>query len=157
YYRLAVFPIEVPPLRERDRDVLLLANAFVDRHSKRIGKQVKPVTDEQGKRLLAYGWPGNVRELQNVIERAIITSVDGYLNLDRALPEVATPEPLIETDSSAIRTADEMVQLEKDNILCALEAAGWRVAGEGGAAAMLGINPSTLTSRMKSLGISRPV
>jgi PAS domain S-box-containing protein len=156
YYRLAVFPLEMPPLRARDRDILLLANAFVERHSKRIGREVKPVTDEQATRLLSYPWPGNVRELQNVIERAAITSMDGYLNLDRALPEVASTEPQTVTDSTAIRTADEMMELEKMNILRALQASDWRVSGEGGAAGILGINPSTLSSRMKSLGISRP-
>ena len=156
YYRLAVFPLEMPPLRARDRDILLLASAFVDRHSKRIGKEIKRITDEQAARLLAYHWPGNVRELQNVIERAVITSMDGYLNLDRALPEVAPQEPTSASDSPAVRTAEEMLQLERDNILRALQASSWRVSGDGGAAGMLGINPSTLTSRMKSLGISRP-
>jgi len=156
YYRLAVFPIEIPPLRSRDRDISLLASAFVDRNSKRIGKVVSPLTEEQAARLQAYRWPGNVRELQNVIERAIITSVDGCLNLDRALPEVFSPEPPTAAGSSAIRTAEEMMQLEKENLLRALHASNWRVAGAGGAAGMLGINPSTLTSRMKSLGISRP-
>ena len=156
YYRLAVFPLEMPPLRARDRDILLLAKVFVERHSKRIGREIKPVTDEQAMRLLTYPWPGNVRELQNVIERAAITSVDGYLNLDRALPEVASTELQTATDSTAIRTADEMLELEKINILRALQASDWRVSGAGGAAGMLGINPSTLSSRMKSLGISRP-
>jgi PAS domain S-box-containing protein len=157
YYRLAVFPLEMPPLRARDRDILLLANAFVDRHSKRIGREIKPVTSEQATRLLSYPWPGNVRELQNVIERAAITSMDGYLNLDRALPEVASTDPQTVTDSTEIRTADEMLELEKINILRALQASDWRVSGEGGAAGILGINPSTLSSRMKSLGISRPI
>lgn len=156
YYRLAVFPLEMPPLRDRDRDILLLANAFIDRHSKRIGKAIHSMTSEQAARLLAYRWPGNVRELQNVIERAVITSADGYLNLNRALPEASAPVSSTDADPSMIRTVDEMLQLEKDNILRALHASGWRVSGEGGAAGMLGINPSTLTSRMKSLGISRP-
>ena len=156
YYRLAVFPVDMPPLRERGTDILLLANEFLERHSKRIGKSIRPITDEQAGRLLAYRWPGNVRELQNVIERAIITSTDGSLNLDRALPEVISPLLGSQNESPAIRTADEMLQLERDNILRALKASDWRVSGDGGAAGKLGINPSTLTSRMKSLGISRP-
>ena len=156
YYRLAVFPVEMPPLRARDRDILLLADAFVERHSKRIGREIKPVTEQQAKRLLSYPWPGNVRELQNVIERAAITSMDGYLNLDRALPEAASTESQAATESAAIRTAEEMLELEKINILRALQLSDWRVSGEGGAAGLLGINPSTLASRMKSLGISRP-
>jgi transcriptional regulator with GAF, ATPase, and Fis domain len=156
YYRLAVFPVEMPPLRERDRDIVLLSNAFVERHSMRIGREISPVTDGQAARLMEYHWPGNVRELQNVIERAVITSTDGYLNLDRALPEIASSDPPRASHPSEIRTADEMLQLEKENIVRALQASGWRVSGEGGAAGMLGINPSTLTSRIKSLGISRP-
>ena len=157
YYRLAVFPVEMPPLRVRGRDIVLLANGFVERHAKRVGRMIHPVTEEQTARLLAYHWPGNVRELQNVIERAVITSIDGFLNLDRALPEAIPAESASPASNDGIRTADEMLQLEKDNILRALSASEWRVSGDGGAAGMLGINPSTLTSRIKSLGISRPV
>jgi transcriptional regulator with GAF, ATPase, and Fis domain len=96
-----------------------------------------------------------VRELQNVIERAVITSLDGRLNLNRALPEVSSTELSTDEQNAAIRTAEEMLQFERDNILRALQVSDWRVSGKGGAAEMLGINPSTLTSRMKSLGISR--
>jgi PAS domain S-box-containing protein len=155
YYRLAVFPVEMPPLRARGQDILLLTNAFVARHSKRIGRTIDPLTEEQSARLLEYHWPGNVRELQNVIERAVITSLDGRLNLNRALPEVSSTELSTDEQNAAIRTAEEMLQFERDNILRALQVSDWRVSGKGGAAEMLGINPSTLTSRMKSLGISR--
>jgi transcriptional regulator with GAF, ATPase, and Fis domain len=98
-----------------------------------------------------------VRELQNVIERAAITSRDGQLNLDRALPEAARESgPREEAGSGAIRTVREMETFERENILLALEASGWKISGDRGAASLLEMNASTLTSRMKALGISRP-
>jgi transcriptional regulator of acetoin/glycerol metabolism len=117
---------------------------------------------DYARRLKAYCWPGNVRELQNVIERAVITATDGQLNLDRALPEAATPapaDPTSEAGSGVIRTAKELEDLERANIMRALETAHWKVSGENGAAALLGMNASTLSSRMKALKIlkSRPV
>jgi transcriptional regulator with GAF, ATPase, and Fis domain len=109
--------------------------------------------------LKAYSWPGNVRELNNVIERAVITSRDGRLNLDRALPdgakEALTDTSLAVVTSKKVRTAKELEALERDNLLAALEATGWRVAGEAGAAHLLGMKPTTLSSRMKALGIER--
>ncbi|MBU6482051.1 MAG: hypothetical protein KGS09_16060, partial [Nitrospirae bacterium] len=101
--------------------------------------------------------PGNVRELQNVIERAVITATDGRLNLDRALPE-ASPVPPEDTTPSIgqIRTAKELGQLERANILRALDAAKWKVSGEKGAAALLGMNASTLSSRIRALKIEKP-
>ena len=108
----------------------------------------------------AYGWPGNVRELQNVIDRAVITARDGRLNLDRALPESAK-EMIAEAVLSAetpkrVRTAKELEELERANLVAALEATSWRVAGETGAAQLLGVKPTTLSSRIKALGIERP-
>jgi transcriptional regulator with GAF, ATPase, and Fis domain len=153
YYRLNVFPIEVPPLRERGDDVLLLAAAFVKKFSAQIGRPIESFTENCARRLRAYDWPGNVRELQNVIERAVITARDGRLNLDRALPEGATVAPPAST--TAVLTTTELRQLEKQNIVRALEACGGRVAGKDGAAQLLSMSPSTLTSRMKSLGIKR--
>lgn len=158
YYRLAVFPIEMPPLRERENDAILLAEYFATRHAKRIGKPVEPISEHDASRLGSYHWPGNVRELQNVIERAVITSTEGTLNLDRALPEIGSRTNIQpdEAESSRVLTAEELLQLEKKNIVMALESASWRVSGDCGAAKLLGMNPSTLTSRMKALGISRP-
>jgi PAS domain S-box-containing protein len=160
YYRLNVFPIRLPPLRERGDDVIKLATSFVQRLAERMGRNIAPPTQECIRRLKVYAWPGNIRELQNVIERAVITANDGHLNLDRALPEV-TSIPGIASDADMattgiIRTAKELEDLERANILRALETANWKVSGEQGAAGLLGMNPSTLSSRMKALGISKP-
>ncbi len=164
FYRLNVFPIMVPPLRERGDDVVLLASALAARFAERMGRTIEPLSSADGRRLRAYHWPGNVRELQNVMERAVITSRDGRLNLERALPdEVATAaaETAPAADAAAspdahIYTAAEWQELERHNILGALRACGGKVAGRAGAAARLGLKPSTLASRMKALGISRP-
>jgi PAS domain S-box-containing protein len=154
YYRLNVFPIEMPALRERGDDVLLLAAAFTKKFAKQIGRSIEGLTENSARRLKAYDWPGNVRELQNVVERAVITSREGRLNLDRALPESAAAAPPVST--TAVLTTTELRQLERQNILRALEACRGRVAGKDGAAQLLGMSPSTLTSRMKALGIKRP-
>ena len=104
---------------------------------------------------VAYPWPGNVRELENVMERAVITARDGVLNLDRALPPSSDP-PRAETgDQGNVLTADDLTRIERDNLRRALELTGWQVAGESGAARMLGMAPSTLASRMKALGLRR--
>jgi len=158
YYRLSVFPIRLPALRERGQDVLLLAQAFAERFAKKMGRTVASLTEDGRRRLLAYDWPGNVRELANVIERAVITSRDGRLDLERAIPESSLP-PAPASVSGApevIRTAQELGELERQNLLRALDAAGWRVAGPQGAAARLGMKPSTLASRIKALGLERP-
>lgn len=160
YYRLNVFPIHLPPLRERGEDVLMLANTFVQHFAQRMGRTVAPLTPDSLKRLTAYHWPGNVRELQNVIERAVITAKNGQLNLDRALPDVeeklSSPHESVQQKAApCIRTIQELENFERQNILLALEQSGWKVSGEKGAAKLLGINSSTLASRMKALGITR--
>jgi PAS domain S-box-containing protein len=156
YYRLSVFPITLPPLRERGADVLLLAEEFLQRFAARMGRRVSPLTAAMAARLRTYPWPGNVRELQNVIERAVITAQDGVLNLDRALPPGPAPEAEAPPPAApALLTAVDLVRLERDNLVRALEATGWQVAGENGAARRLGMAPSTFTSRMKALGIRR--
>jgi transcriptional regulator with GAF, ATPase, and Fis domain len=160
YYRLHVFPIQLPPLRERPEDIPLLAESFAQRYATELGRALEPLSDACIRRLQAYAWPGNVRELQNVIERAIITSPDRRLNLDRALPAAATAAETaastIDDSDIIIRTAQEMLDLERRNITRALEKCQWKVAGDQGAAALLGMNPSTLSSRIKALNISRP-
>jgi len=171
YYRLNVFPLRVPALRDRsDEDLALLARAFTARAAHRAGRTVE-LADADLQRLRAYAWPGNVRELENVIERAVITSVGGRLNLDRALPETAASSPdafasVVAPDASLaatnidapprIRTVAELEALERDNICRALDATHGRIAGDGGAAQLLAINPSTLRSRIKALHITRP-
>jgi transcriptional regulator with GAF, ATPase, and Fis domain len=161
FYRLNVFPIVVPPLRDRAGDIPLLAFAFASRYAKEIGRAIEPPSAECLERLSNYNWPGNVRELQNVIERAVITSQDGRLNLARALPEASiSPALCVYPDEprrcQRVRTAAELQEEERANILLALESANWRVAGEGGAAKLLGMNASTLNSRIRTLGIKRP-
>jgi PAS domain S-box-containing protein len=164
-YRLNVFPMHVPPLRERGEDVVLLAEAFARNFARLRGGTVAPLTEAAKAKLQRYEWPGNVRELQNVIERALITSPDGRrLNLDRALPETTPGASDTRTatrgsaipDESRILTAGELRDLERANLLRALEAAGWKISGADGAAERLGVNPNTLSSRMKALGIRRP-
>jgi transcriptional regulator with GAF, ATPase, and Fis domain len=159
YYRVSAFPIALPPLRERGDDVVLLARAFLERFAKRMGKPFEPLSPDCIERLMGYHWPGNVRELENVIERAAILSRDGRLDLARALPEAApmsrtTPVPA--SGVGTVRTAAEMQALERDNLLRALEACNWKVSGSRGAARMLGMKPTTLSSRLKAMGIERP-
>src|SRR4029079_1646168 len=151
YYRLNVFPLKVPPLRERGDDVQILARAFAERVSSRLGPALARLTAEALSRLRRYEWPGNVRELQNVIERAVITAREGRLNLDRALPEPSAAKP----DSPRVITIAELESLERRSIEAALEEAGGKVSGSGGAAERLGVPASTLSSRMKALGLRR--
>lgn len=161
FYRLNVFPLHVPPLRERGDDVLSLASAFAERFAAKLGRTLAPLSADSARRLKAYNWPGNVRELQNVIERAVITATDDSLNLDRALPEASATSAIADRpahlSSVTIRTAQELEELERANILRALESVNWKISGDGGAARLLGMNPSTLTSRMKALNIKKPV
>ncbi|MCA9446068.1 MAG: Fis family transcriptional regulator, partial [Candidatus Omnitrophica bacterium] len=158
-YRLNVFPLHLPPLRERREDIPLLAQSFARDFSGRMGRSLGPLGAEIVSRLSAYSWPGNVRELENVIERAIITSPNGGLNLDRALPDAEPPlqpvQPEVMTDR--VLNIEEMNRLEKENLLRALERTDWKVSGPKGAAALLGMKPTTLASRLKALQITRPV
>jgi PAS domain S-box-containing protein len=162
YYRLNVFPIQLPPLRDRREDIAPLAIVFAKTFAQRMGRRLEPLSEECQHRLTAYSWPGNVRELQNVIERAVITSYDGRLNLDKALPDgvtirsgTAPARPTPQKLSGAILQVHELQQLERANIQRALETTGWRVAGKNGAAELLGINPSTLNSRIRALNIQK--
>jgi PAS domain S-box-containing protein len=162
FYRLNVYPIKLPPLRERPDDIGMLATAFARNFARRMGRRLVPLSDDCVRGLQAYNWPGNVRELQNIIERAVITSRDGHLNLDRALPEsvnaaAAALGPVVADKPTAqhVRTAKEFEELERSNIIAALKAAEWKVAGEKGAAQLLGVKPTTLSSRMKALNIER--
>jgi PAS domain S-box-containing protein len=159
YFRLNVFPIHIPALRERGRDVEQLATAFAQRFARRMGKRINPLTDDQLKRLRSYDWPGNVRELQNVIERAIILTSGSELQLERAMSGFTASTPASAAavaDSNRVLTARELEQLERANILRALASCRWRISGESGAARLLGIPPTTLSSRMKALQIQKP-
>jgi PAS domain S-box-containing protein len=158
YYRLNVFPIVLPPLRERGNDVILLANAFIERFARRIGRRIEPLRPTDELRLKSYTWPGNVRELQNVIERAVITTKDGWLDFCRCLPDAhddLDDKPNIRPVSTEgkILTDVQMKEYERQNIINALEASNWRVSGPKGAARLLELPSSTLNSRIKSFGI----
>ena len=157
FYRLNVFPIQLPALRERPEDIPLLAEAFAARFAQRFGKQIAALTPECAARLQAYTWPGNVRELENVIERAVITTTGSRMNLARALPEVVpvTAVDCAPETAGRIFTLPELEELERQNFIRALERCEWRVSGEQGAAQLLGMKPSTLTSRLKVLGVKR--
>jgi len=147
YYRLNVFPITVPPLRQRKDDIPLMVQAFVERYSKKLGKQITSIQKETMKALQDYPWPGNVRELESIIERAVILCPGHVLQLADKL-EISSP-----TLSSTMRTLEEM---ERNQILQILSEIRWRIEGENGAAAILGLHPSTLRARMHKLGIVRP-
>jgi PAS domain S-box-containing protein len=151
YYRLNVFPIRVPPLRERADDIPLLARHFTVALARRMGKRIDAVPARTMAALCAYTWPGNVRELQNVIERAVILSPGPTLELGEWPRANAVPQP-IAPENAALTLAD----VERQHILRVLEAARWRVSGPHGAATVLGLKPSTLESRLKKLGITRP-
>ncbi len=161
YYRLNVFQIELPPLRERAGDIEKLARAFMDKYSKRNGIVLSPLSAADLARLESYPWPGNIRELQNVMERAVITAIGGRLNLERALPAsrdniVTGLDPGAADGGAQVLSDKELKELERKNIVRALEKTGWKVAGKDGAAAILGIPTSTLNSKIKSLGIDIP-
>lgn len=158
YYRLNVFPLAVAALRDRTQDLPLLAAAFQERFSRRMGCKSEPLHPEELRRLAAYPWPGNIRELQNVIERAIILAPGSHPDLLRALPGQCCEEaPRGEEAKEKMRvlTAREIEEIERTNLQRALDAAGGKVSGTKGAAALLNIPPSTFTSRMKALGVER--
>lgn len=159
YFRLYVFPVHIPPLRERGRDVEHLATAFIQRFARRMGKRINPLNDDQIRRLKGYDWPGNVRELQNVMERAIILTSGSQLELERAMSGIAAPKPEASTASAEpiarVFTVHEMEDLERANITRALASCAGKVSGECGAARLLGIPATTLNSRMKALGVQR--
>ena len=151
YYRLDVFPIVVPPLRERPEDIPLLVNYFVLKHARRMKKAIDAVPQEALRALAAYSWPGNIRELEHLIERAVILSPGPDLKLPPF--EVNFGEPAGTGTGTASSSALEDV--ERQHILRVLRASGGKIAGPGGAAEQLGMNRTTLNSRMRKLGISR--
>ena len=161
FYRLNVFPVQITPLRERKEDVAVLAAHFVSLVARNLKRPIPRLTQGNVADLERYDWPGNIRELQNVIERAVITSVAGKLRFD--LPNVQfsrktppTPYPS-ESGPENILTEDDIRRIERDNILSALRRTKWKVGGAGGAAELLGVKSTTLESRIKKLGIERPV
>jgi len=146
YYRLNVFPITVPPLRQRKEDIPLMVQAFIERYSKKVGKQIMSIQKETMKALQDYPWPGNVRELESIIERAVILCPGTVLQLADKLEVSSLPL------SATMRTLEEM---ERNQIIKILSEIRWRIEGKDGAAAILGLHPSTLRARMHKLGIVR--
>ena len=145
FYRLSVFPIHVPPLRERAEDIPLLVWRFVEEFSKAFGKRINTIPREDMAALQRYGWPGNIRELRNVVERAMIVTTGSQLNV--VVP--AGPAP-------AGKSSLKLTDVETNHIRSVLEGVGWRIRGATGAAARLGLKPTTLETRMAKLGIIRP-
>jgi transcriptional regulator with GAF, ATPase, and Fis domain len=145
YYRLNVFPIVIPPLRERPEDIPLMVWAFVKEFQKKMGKEIENISKRSMESLQSYSWPGNVRELRNVLEHAMIMSSGKTL--------VVQAPKLTSSETSDDRHLEDM---ERRHIVSVLEKNGWRVGGKGGAAEVLGLKRSTLYSKMKKLGINRP-
>ena len=145
YYRLNVFPIHVPPLRDRADDIPLLVQRLVDEFSRTFGKRIELIERETMAALQRYSWPGNIRELRNVVERAMIVTTSRRLVI-----------PLPESTSSAVARSPKLVDVEREHILAVLESSSWRIRGAGGAAARLGMKPTTLETRMAKLGLKRP-
>ncbi len=155
YYRLSVFPIDVPPLRERKEDIALLAEHYLKTYAQAQGRRGLELSVAHKQALEDYDWPGNIRELQHVIERAVILSAVPPLRLDLPTRPEASPTPERPMTGMPLKAA-ELRDLERDNLIRALAQTRWRIAGEGGAAELLGIRPSTLRDRIKALGIQRP-
>jgi formate hydrogenlyase transcriptional activator len=150
YYRLNVFPIHVPPLRERPEDIPLLAHHFVQQAARQMGKTIDTIPQETMEALIRYRWPGNIRELENVIERSVILSPGPVLLLSpRDLKSRVPPDQRADRQQT-------LEEVERSHILATLKGTRWVVSGPNGAASRLGLNRSTLHFRMKKLGIVRP-
>jgi formate hydrogenlyase transcriptional activator len=160
FYRLNVFPIQIPPLRDRREDISLLVRYFVQKFSRRLNKTVQYVPADAMDALVSYSWPGNIRELENLLERAVILSPGKELRVPLselrnapAMPE-AEESPLAASTAAPVATLEEA---ERQHILRALRQTEWRVAGPRGAANLLGIKRTTLQARIRKLGIRRPL
>ena len=146
FFRLNVFPINIPPLRERKEDILLLAKYFIQKYMNKLGKNLKSVSGSTLKVLADYRWPGNIRELENIIERAVILSTNEKLNI---------PKNLFGINISLAESYQKLDDIERSHIIQILNETSWQINGEKGAAKILGINPNTLRSRMEKLGIKK--
>ena len=159
YYRLSVFPIDVPPLRERGEDIVQLASHFLEKASLDFGHRPLTLSRQQLSLLDKYDWPGNVRELKNVIERAVILSEGKVLRLDLAMADILrttrSKNARANRAETHVMSEDELIALQKENMLAALRLSDGRVSGPEGAAQMVGLKPSTFTDRMKKFGIDK--
>jgi transcriptional regulator with GAF, ATPase, and Fis domain len=160
FYRLNVLPIEVPPLRERREDILPMARRFLRTTADRLHLPERDLSDDDERALLAYDFPGNVRELQNIIERAVVLSNRSERGLGLAIARSSEPpppaEPSRELEAGQVLAEPEFRAFERRNLLNALRRCDYRIAGERGAARLLGLSPSTLAYRMKQLGLEKP-
>ena len=156
YYRLGVFPIQIPPLRERRSDISLLVWFFTTKLQTRLGKAIETIPRQIMEALIAYDWPGNVRELHNIIERAMILSRGTSLELDIALMGHPRATGVAGSTAQQQGEGDNLEDAQRVHIVRVLEECGWKVRGKGGAAERLGLKRTTLQSRMKKLGIQRP-
>src|SRR5690606_29454587 len=157
YYRLNVIPITLPSLRERGDDVISLANLFIRRFAREVGKDLLPIDDADARLLMQYSWPGNIRELEHVIERAVVLSRHSRLDLHKFIPlsDVGIVQEIADGLDGKILTMGEIQNIERQNITKALNQCSWKVSGANGAAQLLGIPPSTLHSKIKVLNITR--
>lgn len=158
FYRISVFPVDVPPLRDRGDDVVQLAQHFLEQTYRDFGREPLTLTQAQADKLRRYDWPGNVRELKNVIERAVILSTGSVLRLDKSMPDPRSDDNLPPTAAPVkgeILDESDMREFQKQNIVAALLQSNWRVSGAGGAAELLGVRPTTLADRIKTLGIQK--
>lgn len=153
FYRLHVFPVTIPPLRERPEDIPLLAGHFLSQTGAKLKRRKLKLGRQSLERLVQYAWPGNVRELQNLIERAVILSTTDTVEIDEAFFPKTT---LATTPVPPISTATTLQQLEREHIVSVLEKTGYRIYGPQGAAAQIGLNPETLRSKLRKLGIKKP-
>jgi formate hydrogenlyase transcriptional activator len=149
YYRLNVFPVVAPPLRERREDIPLLVRHFANKYARRMGKKIESIPKETMDALSRYAWPGNIRELQNLMERAVLLSSASSLRVP--LGEIFTG-----LDEAAMSRGNALEQVEREQIVRALRETNWIVGGARGAAARLGLKRTSLAYRMQKLGISRP-
>ena len=152
YYRLNVFPISLPPLRQRKEDIVLLANHFLQAYARKGNKTITGLSDQAIKGMLQYSWPGNVRELENLIERGVLMA-DGPIVNALALPA----NQKLRDAAEIVHRLKTITENERDHILAALEQCDWKIYGKGGAAELLDINTSTLQSRVKKLGIEKKI
>jgi len=151
YYRLNVFPIVLPPLRERKEDIPVLVEYFIQQFNRKTGKQISDITSQALKKLMIYDWPGNIRELENIIERSMLLTTGPVIS-DVIIPDSQKMTKRLLSDAQAVKTIEEN---ERDNIVAALKKCKGKIYGEGGAAELLNINVSTLNSKIKKLGIKK--
>jgi transcriptional regulator with GAF, ATPase, and Fis domain len=158
WYRLNIFPITVPPLRQRREDIPLLTAHLIQKHCRKVGRPVLEVSRASMATLQAHTWPGNVRELENVVERAVILSRGKWAEISVDVPQPAdlVPAPPPTPHGAGNGSRSTLDDLQREHILATLEDLHWRVEGRGGAAEALGMNPNTLRSRMRKLGLRRP-